>query len=142
RLDTNSAGKILVNDALLELLVVLRHEKHPKGWTGVQLLGCSSGGALVVVWIGHSPDAIARCETSHGATEGVRGGAARSWCFESSCAASWHTLIRMKSGGTARAGFDWVAKPEKRPLRLTISGGKRDISVKRERVIQTMASID
>ncbi|WP_334044980.1 hypothetical protein, partial [Burkholderia ambifaria] len=24
------------------LLVVLRHEKHPKGWTGVQLLGCSS----------------------------------------------------------------------------------------------------
>ncbi|WP_230951167.1 hypothetical protein, partial [Burkholderia anthina] len=41
-LDANSTGKILVNDALLELLVVLRHEKHPKGWTGVQLLGCSS----------------------------------------------------------------------------------------------------
>ncbi|WP_208454699.1 hypothetical protein, partial [Burkholderia multivorans] len=27
---------------LLELLVVLRHEKHPKGWIGIQLLGCSS----------------------------------------------------------------------------------------------------
>src|SRR6202162_2081683 len=26
----------------LELLFVLRHEKHPKGWIGVQLLGCSS----------------------------------------------------------------------------------------------------
>ncbi len=26
----------------LELLIVLRHEKHPKGWIGVRLLGCSS----------------------------------------------------------------------------------------------------
>src|SRR5690606_38601109 len=25
-----------------ELFIVLRHEKHPKGWIGVQLLGCSS----------------------------------------------------------------------------------------------------
>lgn len=26
----------------LEPLIVLRHEKHPKGWMGIQLLGCSS----------------------------------------------------------------------------------------------------
>src|SRR5450830_728710 len=27
---------------LFELRIVLRHEKHPKGWISVQLLGCSS----------------------------------------------------------------------------------------------------
>ncbi|WP_423395952.1 hypothetical protein [Burkholderia sp. LMG 21824] len=32
--------------------------------------------------------------------------------------------------------------PEKRPLRQTINGNKRGISIKRERVIQTLAPID
>ncbi|WP_423382764.1 hypothetical protein [Burkholderia sp. LMG 32019] len=35
-----------------------------------------------------------------------------------------------------------LQKVEKRPLRLTISGNKRRISIKRKRVIQTMAPID
>ncbi|MCA8295021.1 hypothetical protein LGN19_14600 [Burkholderia sp. AU30198] len=33
-------------------------------------------------------------------------------------------------------------KPEKRRLSLTINGNKRGISIKRERVIQTLAPID
>lgn len=27
---------------IFKIRIVLRHEKHPKGWIGVQLLGCSS----------------------------------------------------------------------------------------------------
>ncbi|MBU9445629.1 hypothetical protein KTE62_28435, partial [Burkholderia multivorans] len=43
---TTIATQICADHPLLELLVVLRHEKHPKGWIGIQLLGCSSRGAL------------------------------------------------------------------------------------------------
>ncbi|MCO8455909.1 hypothetical protein KGP95_26930, partial [Burkholderia multivorans] len=39
---TTIATQICADHPLLELLVVLRHEKHPKGWIGIQLLGCSS----------------------------------------------------------------------------------------------------
>ena len=37
-----NACQVFLNYLLLESLVISRHEKHPKGWTGVQLLGCSS----------------------------------------------------------------------------------------------------
>ncbi|MCO8366588.1 hypothetical protein KGP75_15345, partial [Burkholderia cenocepacia] len=36
------ASQILLNYLQSKPLSVLRHEKHPKGWIGVQLLGCSS----------------------------------------------------------------------------------------------------
>jgi hypothetical protein len=35
-------GPVLFNQLQLQLLTVLRHEKHPKGWISVRLLGCSS----------------------------------------------------------------------------------------------------
>ena len=35
-----------MNNGQLELTIVFRHEKHPKGRINVQLLGCSSHGAL------------------------------------------------------------------------------------------------
>ncbi|WP_293039465.1 hypothetical protein, partial [Paraburkholderia sp.] len=38
----NPITQVPVDQLLFEPLIVLRHEKHPKGWIGVQLLGCSS----------------------------------------------------------------------------------------------------
>ncbi|WP_208108386.1 hypothetical protein, partial [Paludibacterium purpuratum] len=31
-----------LNDGTFEIFIMFCHEKHPKGWNGVQLLGCSS----------------------------------------------------------------------------------------------------
>src|SRR5437868_11635157 len=40
--EPSMAGLVLLCNGYLELLRVLAHEKHPKGWIDVQLLGCSS----------------------------------------------------------------------------------------------------
>jgi tRNA-splicing ligase RtcB len=48
-LGTGLAGYVLLYYLKLESLVILGHACTPKVWTGVQLLGCSSSGALFVV---------------------------------------------------------------------------------------------
>ncbi|WP_343633229.1 hypothetical protein, partial [Roseateles sp.] len=40
--------QVPLNNLELEALTVLRHEKHPIGWIGVQPLGCSSSGRFFV----------------------------------------------------------------------------------------------
>jgi hypothetical protein len=35
-----------LNNSYFKFLVIFRHEKNPKGWIGVQLLGCSSFGSV------------------------------------------------------------------------------------------------
>ena len=44
-----TASSVILNYRSFKFLVVLRHEKHPKGWIGVQLLGCSSQNQ----WLSH-----------------------------------------------------------------------------------------
>lgn len=49
RFKTQRTGQIRLHGLSLESFFIFRHVKHPKGWTSVQLLGCSSKAVGVLV---------------------------------------------------------------------------------------------